>query len=182
MDEEQEKQTALPIITIEGNTEKLTAKLKQHEAEARVYKKYGSKVLRIKLDTLTQIGEYATRVGLKKIGHGKIILAGETAEERIQELNELVIKLTKDGVPPDSKVLIELLKLQKEYAQMLFEIGKEHLAADRAPAPLPDSPHGISIPFPPGTPMVVAVGQGAQLPQQDKAATQPPSPALTEGQ
>lgn len=126
-------------------------------AEARMFEQIGSKVLKIKTRTLSMLGDNVEVLGIKKIGHGKILIAGENAETAIAKLDELVEELQHKDPPCEPSVIRDYMQLRLSYNRQLMESGQAHIEADKQPSGKGDGAN-ITIPFPAGTPMMVAVG------------------------
>lgn len=156
------QETTLPIETIEEKSIELAIinqakrKYSKAHAEARALERFGIKTMRIKARTQAALGDIAQTLGVKKIGHGKIMVASENAEEVIARISAYIEELKASDPPCDPKIIIDLMTLLKDFNKQLLESGQSHLAADRAASGLAQSSN-LTIPFPAGTPMVVAI-------------------------
>lgn len=166
---------AMPVAFNPGPTEDLPVALdaralarqrsRARIAEARAYEQLGQRVLKFKAKKFGVVGEYiVTNLGVKKVGHGTIISASEYADQSIQRCDALVQELLAKDPPCDPDVIVALMTLKKDFNQQLLDSGEAHLRIDRQPTVGPES-NTLSVPFPAGTPMLIAVGK------------QPPPPA-----
>lgn len=138
-------------------------------AEAKAYEQLGQRVLRFKAKKFGQVGEYiVTTLGVKKVGHGTIISASEHADQSIQRCDALVQEFMSKDPPCDPDVIVAVMQLKRDFVQQLLDSGEAHLRIDRQPVAATEAPH-LSVPFPQGTPMMIAVGQ-----------QQPPPPPIIE--
>lgn len=129
--------------------------------EVNAFAVLGSKVLRIKAEALASIGDCIQKMGVKKIGHGKILVASEHAEESLDQLDGIINQEMEKGDKCDVDRIIALMQLKKEFNRQILESGHAHIAADRQPAPAPPA-GGPQMAFPPGTPVAVMIGQPKQ--------------------
>lgn len=128
-------------------------------AEARAYEQLGQRVLKFKARKFGQVGEYiVTTLGVKKVGHGTIISASENADQAIQRCDALVQELLAKDPPCDPDVIVALMQLKRDFNQQLLDSGEAHLRIDRQPASAPEG-NNLSIPFPAGQPMMIAIGK-----------------------
>lgn len=138
-------------------------RFRQQADEARQFARYGSKVLKVKLKVLKDIGADLESHGIKYIGHGKIALAGETAHESVNYLVDLVQQLQTRNPPAEPELIIAAMKEMRAWNKQVMECGKEHIDATKQ-AENSKGGNSISIPFPAGTPIGVMVGGNAPVP------------------
>lgn len=128
-------------------------------AEARAYEQLGQRVLKFKARKFGAVGEYiVTTLGVKKVGHGTIISASENADQAIQRCDALVQEMLAKDPPCDPDVVVALMQLKRDFNQQLLDSGEAHLRIDRQPTVGPES-NTLSVPFPAGTPMMLAIGK-----------------------
>ena len=125
-------------------------KYKSALSQARSFEQFGKRILKIKMKTLAALGEEAQALGIKKIGHGKILVASENAEEAIYKLDELIDNET------DPEIRAQLMQLRLGYNKLLLETGQAHIEAEKQALALNKSTT-LTIPFSQGKPMIVAV-------------------------
>jgi hypothetical protein len=168
--------TNLPIEVAEEKTmelaiiDKTKRRYNRALAEAKALAQFGIKTYRIKARTQAALGDVAQKLGAKKLGHGKIMVASENAEEVISRIQDYIEELRASDPPCDPKVIIDLMHLLRDFNKQLLETGQSHIDADRATAGLVETAN-LNIPFPAGTPMVVAIKTGT--PQN---SIEPPEP------
>lgn len=134
--------------------QKPTYKQKKAMAEAAAFAKFGVHALRVKTKVLAALGEEAEAAGIRHIGNGKVIVVSGTAEESIARLGKLADKLTAME-KPDFELVVEVLRLLKEFNGQLLTTAQVHL--NMAKGVQPESP-STTFAFPAGTPLMVAVG------------------------
>lgn len=127
-------------------------------AEAAAFAKFGARVIRIKTDAYALTGAHLRMLGVKDIGHGKLLSSSEHADDSIAVLDDIVQQLLKKGLDADHKLVLEVMQLKKEFNKQLIETANSHINADKQ---LPGVPMvgGPNIAFPAGTPLVVAIGK-----------------------
>lgn len=130
-------------------------------ADARAYEQLGQRLLKFKAKKFGEVGQYIVdSLGVKKVGHGTIISASENADQYIQRCDAIAKELLARQPPCDPAVIVSLMQLIRDFNRQLLDSGEAHIRVDRQPtAGLEDNK--ISVPFPPGTPMMIAVGQQA---------------------
>lgn len=145
-------------IELSGAPKPPTRKLKKAMAEAQAFARYGVQVIRVKARVLAALGKEAEACGIKQIGHGKILLASDYAEVAIAKLGGIVDKLLKVQPSPDHELILEIMRLQREFNAQLIKTAEAHFDADKQPSSGPTMT-GITIPYPPGAPVMVGVGK-----------------------
>lgn len=167
--------TPLPLIYDPGpdGTVAIKAKYKQSLAQARLYEQFGSRVLRLKAKTQAALGKDVEELGVKRIGHGKILMASDFAEEAIARISLVIMQLQQRDPPCDPDILVDLMQLQRDFNKQLLETGQAHIDAEKmVPAQIDNS---INLrTFPAGTPMVVAITKGKE-PGKTIEDTKPPA-------
>src|SRR5262245_34445578 len=102
-------------LPIELPPVKKTKKDRSELRAAAAFAKFGVLSLRVKTETLAALGTVAEKAGIKEIGHGKIILASDNAEKAVWALNDFVDKLTKDPAAIDHRLVMDLMRLMREF-------------------------------------------------------------------
>ena len=138
---------------------------KKAMAEIQAFAKFGVQVLRVKTAVLTALGSEAESGGVRKLGHGKIILASEKAETFIDRLDALAKKLTEEE-KPDYHLVLDVMTLAKECNSQLIRTAEAHLSADKPLSPS-SPPNGITIPYPAGSAVMIGVGKAPAVPQSE---------------
>lgn len=138
---------------------------RQELEEAALYNSIDSKVFKVKAKTMAAIGTYADKLGIKKIGHGRIFVAGEYADSAIGYLDGLVQELRNSDVGCPPEILVDLIQLKLGFTKVLIDSGESHLKADRM-VDGDGKGKGSFLAFPAGQSIMVAVG-----PQQPKQTT-----------
>lgn len=126
-------------------------------AKAKTFAKFGVETIRIRTKALSELGELVHELGIKQVGHGKILLASNHAEAAIDKVDELVEKELKSDKLLCHERVIALLELKEKFNKQLMASGAAHIAATKQTmmvAPVT----GTNIAFPAGTPLMVAVG------------------------
>jgi hypothetical protein len=142
-------------------------------AEAKAYESLGQRLLKFKAKKFGAVGEYiVTKLGVKKVGHGTIISASENADQYIDRCDALIGELMAKDPPCDPEVIVALMQLIRDFNRQLLDSGEAHLKIDRQPSVAPEQ-NQLSIPFPQGTPMVIAMGQQQQPAQPAIEAGEP---------
>lgn len=134
---------------------------KKAAREASAFAKFGVTVLKIKQKALAELGGLVEDLGVKKVGHGKIMLASDHAEETISMLDDIVHNLMEEDPNANHDKIVTLLQLKREFNRQLIESGQAHMSADKQPVGN-HTANSISVAFPVGRPMVVAVGNQKQ--------------------
>lgn len=125
-------------------------------AEAKMAEKFGSKVMQVKMRTLAALGMEIEKHGIRRIGHAKIAAYGETAQDRIDELVDIVHELRSKVPPCDPQLIIDAMQVIRAFNEQVFESGKAHITADKQANPIQDEQH-IKVPYKAGTPMMIGV-------------------------
>lgn len=151
--------TKLDLATIEASPLKLSAKeKKKHKKQlttAMMFAKYGLSVLKVKASTLAALGNAATDAGIKAIGHGKVMVASEHSEQAIARVNELIDELQQSDKSNKHELIIDLMKLLREFNGQLLHTAQVHFNADKQLTAPPGGPH-LTMPFPAGQALLVA--------------------------
>lgn len=153
---------ALPVAL----SEKL--KIKQRRAakvaEAKAYEQLGQRILRFKAKKFGEVGQYIVdQIGVKQIGHGTIISATENADQYIRRCGAIIEELMARDPPCDPEVIAAVMRLALDFNRQVLDAGAEHLRIDRQPTADPKADM-LQVPFPAGTPMIIAVGKQAPPP------------------
>lgn len=125
---------------------------------AASFARFGVQVLRIKAETLAALGKVAEAAGIRQIGHGKIMVAADNAEQAIGMLGACVEKLSQKEGEPDHRLMIDIMRLMREFNDQMIHTAKVHLEVDRKTPALPTGTN-ITMPFPAGAPVMIAVGK-----------------------
>lgn len=155
----------LPIVFDPDKVDELPIKLsgprrrKYNEAakEAAVFARYGSTVLRLKAQTLAALGKAAEQAGIKQIGHGRVMVASENAEQAIATLGAFVQELVKAKPCPDHTVILDIMRLVREFNHQLIVTAQMHISADKQTLMEPTA-RTNSLP-PPGATVMIAIGK-----------------------
>lgn len=153
----------LSVVPAELTTAEIkpTAKNRKAMAEARAFEKFGVHSLRVKSRVLAALGKDADLCGIKHMGHGKIILASNNAEEAIARLGKLADKMMKEKTPEYATIL-DIMRLQKEFNAQVIKTAEAHFDADKQPIiNLPPPGGGMSV-FPAGSAVMIAPAQAQQ--------------------
>lgn len=138
-------------------------------AEAKAYSALGVQVIKIKTSALAKIGAFAMRLGIKQVGHGKIVKGGGTAEDAVEEIDAIIKELREKDEPCDPGIIVALLQAKLAFNRQVLDSGEMHLRADRTASD--DKNTGeIRVPFPSGSNVMFGVSN----PQS------PPAPAQIE--
>lgn len=139
-------------------------KKKKHSEQmkaAAAFAKFGVHALRVKAETLAALGGAAERAGIRKLGHGRILLAADNAEQAVSSLNGYIEEMLKQDPPPDKNVILEVMRWVHAFNDQIIETAKAHFATDKAPVAGENTAH-ITMPYPAGQSMVVAIGQQSE--------------------
>ena len=118
------------------------------------FAKFGVHVLRIKSETLAALGKSAEAAGIHSLGHGKVIVVSDHAETAMQHLDGRIENLV-TAAEPDDKLILEMLRLKKEFNDQLLRTAQAHFNADK-----PSESNGKTMTLPPpGTTVMIAVGK-----------------------
>lgn len=132
-------------------------------AEAKAFEQFGNKVMKIRAKALSVIGAYAEEFGIRTIAHGRILMAGERANEFIDQMDAIIKDLQAKTPPCDPDVIATFIQLKLEANKQLMASGEAHLSADKNAAPAQEK--GMtSVSFPSGQPMVIATGPKSLTP------------------
>lgn len=146
------------LATVEEMPLKLSSKQKKkqkkQETEALMFAKYGLKVLRLKTATLAALGRAAQDAGVKAVGHGKVMVASETAEQAIARLTELVDELQLSDKATKHELIIDLMKLLREFNGQLLHTAQVHFNADKQLL-IQNNTQNLTMPFPAGQPLLI---------------------------
>lgn len=135
-----------------------TAKLRKRAelAEAKMLSNIGAQVVQVKNKALALIGDDLEKLGIKKIGHGKIAVASHNAENLLSQLGAYVEHLmTKTDADPEK--IAALIALQRDFNRQLMDAGEMHIKASSVGDGNGKADH-ISVPFPAGSKLAVAIG------------------------
>lgn len=155
-EEGQQEDVAVTLDLVAQARKRAKDRLAERMAEARELEKFGNKIMKVKLQALTNIGADVVKMGVKNIGHGKIALAGDMAHVAVEHLVDLVHDLQTRDKPPDPEVIVAAMREMRAFNQQLMESGKAHIEADKQPVE-GNKGTNITFPFPAGTPMVVGI-------------------------
>lgn len=136
------------------------ARHKARIAEAKIFARFGIQPIRLKAHTLAALGHEAEAAGIKQIGYGKVLVASDNAEEAIAALSGIVAKMMA-GDEPDYTTIMEIMKLQKEFNNQVISTAQIHINADKQVSDT-DKGKSISVPYPSGAPVMIAVGKQQQ--------------------
>jgi hypothetical protein len=131
-------------------------------AEARTRDALGQKILRYKLKTYELLKPHIDRIGGKTIGHCRIMMVGEKAEEAIAELDAIAEELRESKAPPSPETRIALMQLKRDCLRLMLDSGESHISAERQASDV-RQPVSPMLPFPPGT--AIYVGPTPSAPQ-----------------
>lgn len=146
-------------VELKADPKKPKQKDRRAMADAAAFVKFGVQVIRVKARVLAALGKEAEQCGIKQIGHGKILLASDNAELAISKLGQIVDKLMKEPAP-DYSIVVEIMGLQREFNAQLIRSAEAHFSADKQPFIIPPSgTGGITVPYPAGAPVMIAVGK-----------------------
>jgi hypothetical protein len=67
-----------------------------------------------------------------RIGHGQLVISGETAIQAIGVLDRKIAMLLNEE-PRDFETLLELMRLKADFNRQLLESGKAHLRDNSEP-------------------------------------------------
>jgi hypothetical protein len=91
----------------------------------------GAKVFKVKRSTLKKIRACADLQGAKQLGHGKVILAADSAIEAIGIVRATLQTVLERDPPPDPRTILQLMQLQLDFNRQLINASTK-LAADEA--------------------------------------------------
>ena len=124
-------------------------KLKQALEEAKLYEALGSKILKVKTRTYHALGQHADKLGLRLVGHGRILVAGENAETAFQNCLDLIEAHATSGKEGSDIRVIQLMELLGMFNKQILESGEAHIRADKQPNTAPTA-KGTHMSFPRG--------------------------------
>lgn len=160
----------VPIIDkVTGNIVQ-SQKIKKARRVARLsdlaeYERMGVKIVKFKTAVAAQLGKHAERLGVKLIGHGKLIVAAEHADSTIDELDSIIQEMMASG-DCDKETLLGFFQTKLGFNKQLIEIGESHIDAVRDVG-LDSKSSDIRVPFPQGSPLTVAItNQTPSKPEQ----------------
>jgi hypothetical protein len=141
---------------------KAKASISKRALEAKLYQEVGARVIRIKARTLAGLGDLSTKLGVRKVGHGRLLGAGDNTEMHMAMVIEEIETLRARDPVVNADRIIGLLELLDRMNGRLIEIGQSHLKADTQTDSRPSGTMVIA-PYPVGSPMILAIN-----PPQDK--------------
>lgn len=155
------EQLAVPII-LPPVPAKKRKKASAAMVEAAAFARFGVHSLRVKAETLAALGKTAEAAGIKQIGHGRIIVAADNAEGAIRTLGAFVEDLVTKGDQVDHKLVLEIMRMVREFNDQLIKTAEAHLEVDKQLGS-GHSAGATTMAFPSGAPVMIAVGktQGA---------------------
>jgi hypothetical protein len=155
--------------------DKAISKQKRMEriAEVRAHEQLGQRILKFKAKKFGAIGDYVvSKLGVKQVGHGTIVSASENADMYIQRCDALVKELMIRNPPCDPEAIVALMQLARDFNRQLLDSGEAHVRVDRQIAGETKGQE-MAFPFPPGTPMMIAVNQPPRQPAPQVEAPLP---------
>jgi len=123
-------------------------------AEAQAFAKFGIHALRVKSKVLAMLGKEANDAGIKHLGHGKVIVASNNAEEAINKIGEMITRESEQE-KPNFELIVELLRLQKEFNTQLIMTAQVHLNVAKAAPDDSGSGPQLTVPLPAGQPVMI---------------------------
>lgn len=153
----------LEDLEIVKATPKAKKKANAALAEAQIFAKFGVHALRVKARVLAALGKEADEAGIRHIGHGKIIVASDNAESAIKKLGDIAVDVlstpqSEESPAPDYKLVLDIMRLQKEFNQQIINTAQVHLEGSR-PDPKEKEGNSLSVPYPSGSPVMIAIGK-----------------------
>ena len=152
----------LELVHREEPGQAIAIKAKERAAnaltKAKTFEQFGMRVIKVKAKAEAAIGEYAQKLGIKQLGHGKVVIVGDVAQQAADTIAEVIEEMRARVPPCNPDVLVELLQAQRDCLRLLLDIGQAHLQADRQ-ANAPSDAGKIAIPFAQGAPVMVAIGK-----------------------
>jgi len=120
-------------------------------------------VVKVKARAYHSIGAHADSLGLRMIGHGRILVAGENAERAFQACMGLIESHATSGKVGADEKIAHLLEVLGMFNKQILESGEAHLRADRQP--VSGTPKNtLNMAFPPGKSVAVVVqGDSGQI-------------------
>lgn len=126
-------------------------------AEDQAFEQMGAHVLRVKLRTQAMLGKYAEKLGIKSIGAGRILLAGDNAESAVQNLDEIIQEMWSSSPPVPADTIATFLQVKCAFNRQLMDSGEMYLKSERA-VNNDNKGSDFRMSFPAGSPVAVAVG------------------------
>lgn len=123
--------------------------------EALVFAKYGLPIMRIKAATLAALGRDIENAGVKAIGHGKVMVASENAEQAIAVIAAQIDELQKSDKPTKHDLIVTMLKLLREFNGQLLNTAQAHFNAEKQLL-VQNNTANLTMPFPAGQPLFIA--------------------------
>jgi hypothetical protein len=159
------KKNELQVVDDQNGIDKLPIELtgerrqKHNEAvkDVNAFARYGSMVLRVKAQTLAALGKEAEKAGIKQIGHGRVLVASENAENAIATLGALAQDMIKVKPTPNHEVILEIMQLVREFNHQLIVTAQMHIVADRQVSMEPAAQRS-SLP-PPNATVTIAIAK-----------------------
>ena len=144
--------------------QKARARMSERLAEAKMYEKFGGKVLEISARTEKKIGDSLTAMGLRSIGHGKVFITGESAMLAIAECDKLIAELRSQSPPATPGDIIDILQVKLAFSRLMLETG-EALIKSTTPVAPEGNGKSLTLAFPPNQNMAIAVQSTAPTPK-----------------
>lgn len=148
-------------VKLDPAAERRRARLEEIEGN----EKLGIRSIKIRLSTFKALKRQIDSLGIKMIGHCKLLIADDKVESVLAELDGIAKEIDADS--SSSKTLkMEIRRLKLDCIKMMMASGNDHLRAERQPSDQPAT-NNFQIPFPAGSPIAVAIGtQQADKPKQ----------------
>lgn len=148
------------VASVEATPIKLPAKAKKRYSKdlnsAMLFAKYGLKILKIKASTLAELGTAVEESGVQAIGHGKVMLVSEHSEMAISRVNELIEEIQLSDKPNKHELIIDLMRLLREFNSQLLETAQVHFDANKELAGNNNKTPQLTMPFPAGQPLLIS--------------------------
>lgn len=144
-------------VTLSEKLAKQKARQQIALAEAQAFKQLGSAVIKVKAKTHAALGKYADKIGIKSIGLGRILLAGDNADSAFAELDDIIRQLMTSDPPTPPDVIASFVQLKRDFNRQLMESGEAYIRADKSPSE-DNKGNSLSLPFPAGSQLAVAIG------------------------
>ena len=125
-------------------------------ADAKMLAKLGAQVIRVKNKHLCLLGEEIEKLGIRRIGHGKIAIASHNAEEIVGELGAYVKHLI-EATDTDPEKVAGILAIHRDFNRQLMDAGEMHIKAS-ASVESNNTASTSLPPFPAGSLIQVHVG------------------------
>jgi hypothetical protein len=88
----------------------------------------GATVFKVKPGTMKKLLACADRHGVKRVGYGKIIFAGDSALVAMSIVRATVRTLLERDLPLEPRKIIALMRLQRDFNRQLLDSGKALIA------------------------------------------------------